>query len=714
MLCMIDNYQLYLFGQMDGYKFQHVIQKKLFFPIKDGSMYPLDPLTEKELESISEYFLENILKNVQVPDEAVFDSVILLEPPKKAMLAFNAGGPRPPRKAEVPIWFVKSDKYLTYVVVLEDEEVEHVSNPEQICRGRPAYSCVDDGKAVEAVLANKKFRDSLKKRGLTDYDIDNNVFYDVSIDGRLDDCKCKLNCERSFSVIKKTKPRPHSFVISPYWNDGDPGSTSAYIQPISGVFAIYDARCDRVLKVVDTCENYPIQKGNLDWERPVETPLKPMAVGFPDGPGYTRNGYEIEWQGWKLRFGFSAITGLILYQISILDPTVWVVDKNAKPVRRSVLYRANVTELITGYGGTNEPVVARNFFDIAEYPAREFVPPLVKGIDVPPYAELISVPSILADGEIFVQEDAIGIYEETDGMLWRHADYSCVEDVRIRGRSSRRLVLATTHTIGNYDYAMYWKFDQAGRIEFEMKATGCLETEAVPEAKVHGHDHHDEIEEGTLIRPYVLGVNHWHLANLRLDFDIDGVKNRVEEKDIVLIPVGKENPCGNLFTETHKLLKTECKAVRDTDFAKGRKWAVKNHDSKNYLGHDRGYELEPFPVASPLVQACQRVAKRATYLKHDLFVTKYRENELYSVGRYPIERGHDTGLPCYIQNNDSIVDEDIVLWYTVGFGHSPITEEYPVMPYESVKMFLKPHNFFNENPALYISETNLVDCPENS
>ena len=65
-------------------------------------------------------------------------------------------------------------------------------------------------------------------------------------------------------------------------------------------------------------------------------------------------------------------------------------------------------------------------------------------------------------------KNAICMHEEDYGVLWRHMDIRTGTEVR----RSRRLVISSFSTIGNYDYGFFWYLYQDGTIQCEVKLTG--------------------------------------------------------------------------------------------------------------------------------------------------------------------------------------------------------------------------------------------------
>jgi primary-amine oxidase len=94
------------------------------------------------------------------------------------------------------------------------------------------------------------------------------------------------------------------------------------------------------------------------------------------------------------------------------------------------------------------------------------------------------------------------------------------------------------------------------------------------------------------------------------------------------------------------------------------------------------------------------MVKRAGFINHMLWVTPYRQDELFAAGSYPTLSTSGEGLPTWTAANRPIENTDVVAWVTVGFHHVPRVEDWPVMPVAWHGFEIKPNGFFPRNPGL--------------
>ncbi|MEO1447743.1 MAG: tyramine oxidase, partial [Cyanobacteria bacterium J06635_11] len=132
---------------------------------------------------------------------------------------------------------------------------------------------------------------------------------------------------------------------------------------------------------------------------------------------------------------------------------------------------------------------------------------------------------------------------------------------------------------------------------------------------------------------------------------------------------------------------------------KGRYWKIVNPEKTNAMGYPTAYKLMPGENTLPMARAEASVIKRATYMTRHLWVTPYEADEKYPTGDYPNQNPGGAGLPFWTQDNRSVEETDIVVWYTFAHSHSPRAEDWPVMPVANLGFKLKPLNFFDENPS---------------
>src|SRR5262249_24823798 len=151
-----------------------------------------------------------------------------------------------------------------------------------------------------------------------------------------------------------------------------------------------------------------------------------------------------------------------------------------------------------------------------------------------------------------------------------------------------------------------------------------------------------------------------------------------------------DNPFGNGVVMKETVLGRERDARRVLNLATGRKWKVINPSVKNALGQPVGYLIVPGENAVPLAAADSFVRKHAGFVNSHLWVTPYRERELYAAGDYLNLGRPGEGLPKWTKANRPLAKQDVVLWYTLGVTHLPRVEEWPVMPVHRAGFQLVP------------------------
>jgi primary-amine oxidase len=254
-------------------------------------------------------------------------------------------------------------------------------------------------------------------------------------------------------------------------------------------------------------------------------------------------------------------------------------------------------------------------------------------------------------------------------------------------------VVSSIATVGNYEYGFYWYFYLDGSMQLEVKLTGIMSTMAFdPSSGAPSH--------GNVIAPGLAAPHHQHLFCVRLDMDVDGPINEVHEVDVVADSVGDENPLGNAFRPREMRLENERDAQRVVDPSRSRTWKIVNPTVQNSLGQSVAYKLVPGSTPTLLADPSSSVGRRAAFATRNLWVTPYEPSERRAAGPHPNQSSGTDGLPRWTAAGRSLVDADVVLWYTFGVTHVARPEDWPVMPVEYAGFQLVPFGFFDRNPAL--------------
>jgi primary-amine oxidase len=626
--------------------------------------HPLDPLSADEIAEATA-----ILRRERGLDgEVFFVRCGLREPPKDAVLGFRPGDPIDreafvvlrDRRARTTHEAVVS---ITRKAVVAWEEVPGVQPPITL---EEFFAC------ERVVRADPAWQAALRRRGVTDPELAIVDPWSAGYYGAADDPRRRLI--RALTWMRTSE------------------TDNGYARPVEGLVSLVDMDEMRVVELEDHgVVPLPPRAGNYSPDAlrdPANFPhvpagirdgLRPLEIAQPEGPSFEVRGREVRWQKWRFRIGFTAREGVVLHTVAYED------GGRLRPI----LYRASLAEMVVPYGDPGAIHWRKNAFDEGEYGIGMLANSLALGCDC--LGEIRYLDAVVSDaaGAPVTLANAICLHEEDFGILWKHTNFRTGQ---AEVRRSRRLVVSSIATVGNYEYGFFWYLYQDGTIELQVKLTGIVSTGAVGPGQRPAH--------GALIAPGLYAPNHQHWFNFRLDIMVDGPRNSVYEVDSVAAPTGPDNPHGNAWVVRRTLLRRESEAARDVDPLAGRHWLVVNPAVRNALGEPVAYKLVPGDNVRALAQPDSSIARRAGFITHHLWVTQHATREQYAAGDYPNQHPGGAGLPAYVQADRPLEDADVVLWYSLGSHHVGRPEDWPVMPVAYAGFALKPVGFFDGNPAL--------------
>jgi primary-amine oxidase len=125
------------------------------------------------------------------------------------------------------------------------------------------------------------------------------------------------------------------------------------------------------------------------------------------------------------------------------------------------------------------------------------------------------------------------------------------------------------------------------------------------------------------------------------------------------------------------------------------------------------YKFIPAPTQLILADPESIVAKRAAFAQHHVWVTKYKDEELFAAGEFTNQSQKEIGgVADAVARKENVENDDVVVWNVFGLTHNPRVEDWPVMPVEIHQLELKPADFFERNPALDVPGSKNVSSVE--
>jgi primary-amine oxidase len=473
------------------------------------------------------------------------------------------------------------------------------------------------------------------------------------------------------------------------------GVRNPWTRGIEGVTVVVDLSTREVIRVIDEGV-VPVPATVADYDDatlgPPDPRLPPVIVTQPLGAGFELDGHSVAWRNWRFHVRPDHRTGMVISTVR------W----NDGARDRPILYEGHLSEIFVPYMDPAAAWYTRNFLDLGEYTAGGLARPMQPGIDCPEHAAWLDQVVVSDDGRPRDVRRVICIFEQVPGQAaWRHDD---------EGRPARDLVVRMSAVLGNYDYIVDWVFQPDGSIRVRVGATGIVEAkptvqrDATAAAAAEAASGRDDAY-GRFVAEHIVAVNHDHYFSFRLDLDVDGLANRFHADRIEQQRLPEDHPRRSIWVHREQALATESAARLDMDMHRPALWRVVNPESRNHVGYATSYQLVPGHGVHTLLSDDDYPRRRAGFIDHHLWVTPRVAAERYAAGTYPTLSRPGEGLPAWTAGDRSILDTDIVLWYTMGMHHVVRAEDWPVMPVVWHSFELRPFDFFDGNPALRLPRT---------
>ncbi|XP_061568309.1 retina-specific copper amine oxidase [Cololabis saira] len=413
---------------------------------------------------------------------------------------------------------------------------------------------------------------------------------------------------------------------------------------------------------------------------------RPLQVGpqqfYMEGRRFSVQDNHVAYLDWSFAFGLSALTGMRVFDVRFRG--------------ERIVYELSVQEAMSVYGSVTPGMILTKFLDSSIGIGR-FAHELLRGVDCPYQATYVDTYRYIDVPAPVRFRNSICVFEHNMGQpLRRH--FSDFFHHSYGGMANSALVIRSITAIGNYDYMWDFIFYQNGAVEAKVHATGYISSSyLVRGARNHGHQ----------VAPNVLGNIHTHFINFKVDLDVAGVKNVFQTKDMKFVNTSVPWIPGHyaMVPElVEKQLQTEQEAALRYDTKTPRYLHIASQANNTY-GHQRSYRLQVYSFAGDHLPESQPEERAMSWARYKVAITKHKDSEQTSSSLYS---QNDIWSPVvdfskYIEDNESIENEDLVAWVTAGFLHIPHAEDIPntVTVGNGGGVLLRPHNYFDEDPSIH-------------
>ena len=399
------------------------------------SPHPLDPYSAEELTAA----VAILTASGNISAAVRYSCALPVEPDKSFVRNYTAG--------EV---YDRQVRLLGYDVELAGSfdalisiDADRVVEFQTVTRGQSPLSFMDFIKVIQTVKADENWQAAMRKRGIDNFDL-------VQID------------PWPAGGFLPPEAKPGARVMRAICFERKFPADNGYAHPIHGVMPYVDIDAEKVIRLDDHgVVPIPPEHGNYDVESsgPMREDLRPIEITQPEGTSFSVEGSLVRWQKWQFRVSLHAIHGPVLHDVGYED----------QGRLRPILHRASLSDMVVPYGDSSPMHAWKHVLDASELGLGQFANSLKLGCDCLGEIHYLDATRLNWNGEPVTVENAICMHEEDYGILWKHFD---LHANRTEVRRSRRLVVSSIHTVGNYEYGLFWYLYLDGTIQFEVKTDG--------------------------------------------------------------------------------------------------------------------------------------------------------------------------------------------------------------------------------------------------
>ena len=427
-------------------------------------------------------------------------------------------------------------------------------------------------------------------------------------------------------------------------------------------------------------------------------PLRPPQLVEPDGKRYTVSGRHVEYMKWSFDFRSRSSSGLQLFDIRFDG--------------QRIVYELGLQEAAAFYSGWTPMQMYTDFVDCTwGMGSSKFE--LLRGVDCPNTATFFDTVHFVATKDPAKYRNSICLFELNLGLpLRRHFDNNFEGGYNFYGgMPGSALVLRSISTADNYDYILDYLFYPNGVVEARVSTSGYIQATIWTS---------NEDPYGNQVYPGVAGTIHDHLLNYKVDLDIGGRKNSYETIDIKVENI--TNPWFPKMRRIQKVLsrnlkKTEQEAIFKKNFDHPKYLNFFSEGNANKMGVNRGYRVHIRDMMKQVYPNDYGLLRGAAWTRNQMTVTRRKEEEETSSTIYAQYSMYDpvVDFDKYTADNESIVNEDLVAWVTIGVMHVPHSEDIPntATAANSASFYLRPYNYFDEDPSMASHDAMLILPTEN-